>query len=95
MTGSDCEVLLPLYQQQDPVAFLNMLRGMFAFVIFDKRTQSSFAARDHLGIIPLYIGWGEDGAVWFSSEMKALASHCARFEQFPPGHVSGVGRERG
>lgn len=44
------------------------------------------AARDHVGIIPLYIGWGDDGSVWFSSEMKGLAEHCKTFRCFPPGH---------
>lgn len=45
------------------------------------------AARDHVGICPLYIGWGADGSVWFASEFKALQETCTRFEPFPPGHV--------
>lgn len=59
---------------------------MFAAVIYDRRDDSYVAVRDHVGIIPLYIGYGSDGSVWFSSEMKSLAVDCARFEQFPPGH---------
>ena len=43
--------------------------------------------RDHIGICPLYIGWGADGSVWFASEFKALVDTCTRFEPFPPGHV--------
>jgi asparagine synthase (glutamine-hydrolysing) len=49
-TGSDCEVILPLFEQhEDPSVFLNKLRGMFAFVIYNKATGQVFAARDHLG----------------------------------------------
>ena len=47
---------------------------MFAFFIYDKRDDSFFVARDHVGIIPLYIGWGDDGSVWISSEMKVRIS---------------------
>ena len=87
-TGSDCEVVLPLYQQYgaDPAVFLNKLRGMFAFVVYDRTKKTFLAARDHCGIIPLYIGWGTDGSVWFASEMKALATNCVTFKCFPPGH---------
>lgn len=62
------------------------LRGMYAMTILDKRTNTFSAIRDHVGIIPLYIGYGSDGSVWIASEMKALAQDCERFEQFPPGH---------
>lgn len=41
--------------------------------------------RDHIGIIPMYVGWGRDGALWFASELKALVEDCERFEEFPPG----------
>lgn len=63
------------------------LRGMFAAIVYDRATESYVAFRDHVGIIPLYIGYGSDGSVWFSSEMKALANDCTRFEQFLPGHI--------
>lgn len=69
MTGSDCEAIIPLYMKKGQ-DFLNDLKGMFAFFIYDKRDDSFFVARDHVGIIPLYIGWGDDGSVWISSEMK-------------------------
>lgn len=59
---------------------------MFSFVIYDKRDRSFAAVRDHVGITPLYIGYGADGSIWFASEMKSLANDCTRFEQFPPGH---------
>lgn len=51
-TDSDCEVLLPLYAAHGP-AFLDDLRGMFAFVLYDRRTGGWLIARDHMGIVPL------------------------------------------
>jgi len=88
LTGSDCEVLLHLYIEDGP-DFLskNEVCGMFAFVIWDKRDQSYLIARDTVGIIPLYIGWGKDGSVIASSELKALHELCQRYEEFPPGHI--------
>eukprot|EP00904_Undaria_pinnatifida_P008512 jgi/Undpi1/4791/HiC_scaffold_19.g08144.m1 len=85
LTGSDCEAIIPLYLKKGQDC-LNELRGMFAFFIYDKRDDSFFVARDHVGIIPLYIGWGDDGSVWISSEMKGLASECRGLKAFPPGH---------
>eukprot|EP00640_Fibrocapsa_japonica_P000475 CAMPEP_0113935160 /NCGR_PEP_ID=MMETSP1339-20121228/2373_1 /TAXON_ID=94617 /ORGANISM="Fibrocapsa japonica" /LENGTH=555 /DNA_ID=CAMNT_0000937217 /DNA_START=71 /DNA_END=1738 /DNA_ORIENTATION=- /assembly_acc=CAM_ASM_000762 len=85
-TGSDCEVLLPAYHKFG-VDFVKDLRGMFAFVVYDRKTDSFMATRDHIGICPLYVGWGADGSIWFASEMKALNEHCATFKQFPPGHT--------
>jgi asparagine synthase (glutamine-hydrolysing) len=87
-TASDCEVVIPMYQQHaaKPEAFINDLRGMFSFVCHDKTTGRYIAVRDHMGITPLYIGYGTDGSVWFASECKALATECPNFEHFPPGH---------
>ncbi len=87
-TGSDCEVLLPLYYEHGATtAFVDKLRGMFSFVLYDKSKDQFIAVRDHIGITPLYIGWGPDGSTWFASEMKALSDKCNRFQQFPPGHM--------
>ncbi|KAF4657996.1 asparagine synthetase [Perkinsus olseni] len=86
-SGSDCEVMLHMYDRGDSMEdLLNQLRGMFAFVIYDATTGKYVAARDHIGIIPLYIGWGPDGTVYFASEMKALCDRCTNYMQFPPGH---------
>ncbi|CAM9916563.1 unnamed protein product, partial [Discosporangium mesarthrocarpum] len=85
VTGSDCEAIIPMYLEKG-MDFLNYLRGMFAFFIYDERDDSFFAARDHLGIVPLYIGWKNDGSVWISSEMKALVHDCRTLKVFPPGH---------
>lgn len=83
---SDCEVILHLYEDCRGPEFIDRLRGMFSFVIFDQYNNKYLAARDHIGIIPFYIGWGNDGSVWFASELKALSDHCKEFRQFPPGH---------
>ncbi|PWZ32172.1 Asparagine synthetase [glutamine-hydrolyzing] [Zea mays] len=91
-TGSDCEVIAHLYEEHGE-EFVDMLDGVFSFVLLDTRhgdrAGSSFfmAARDAIGVTPLYIGWGVDGSVWISSEMKALHDECEHFEIFPPGHL--------
>ena len=82
---SDCEVILHMYVKDRSGSFLSSLRGMFAFVVYDSKTGSFLAGRDPLGIIPLYYGFGQDGSVWFSSELKAITDHCQIFHQFPPG----------
>ncbi|XP_042039335.1 asparagine synthetase [glutamine-hydrolyzing] 2-like [Salvia splendens] len=85
-TGSDCEVIAHLYEDYGE-DFVNMLDGMFSFVLLDTRDNSFIAARDAIGITPLYYGWGLDGSTWFASEMKAISDDCERFMTFPPGHV--------
>ncbi|KAG4920133.1 hypothetical protein JHK82_049088 [Glycine max] len=85
-TGSDCEVIAHLYEEHGE-EFVNMLDGMFAFILLDTRDKSFIAARDAIGITPLYLGWGHDGSTWFASEMKALSDDCERFISFPPGHI--------
>ncbi|KAH7520598.1 hypothetical protein FEM48_Zijuj08G0162000 [Ziziphus jujuba var. spinosa] len=85
-TGSDCEVIAHLYEEHGE-DFVDMLDGMFSFVLLDTRNKSFIAARDAIGITPLYIGWGLDGSTWFASEMKALSDDCERFMSFLPGHI--------
>mmetsp|Transcript_8477 Transcript_8477/g.17671 ORF Transcript_8477/g.17671 Transcript_8477/m.17671 type:complete len:600 (-) Transcript_8477:1173-2972(-) len=88
MTGSDCEVILPLYQEHGAsVEMVNSLIGMFSFILYDKSKDTYMVARDHMGITPLYIGWGNDGSVYVSSEMKSLVGECNKFQNFPPGHI--------
>ena len=84
-TRSDCEVILPLYQQRG-VEFIDDLQGMFAFVLYDEAQDSYLIARDHIGIIPLYTGYDEHGNCYVASEMKALAPVCKTISEFPPGH---------
>jgi asparagine synthase (glutamine-hydrolysing) len=85
-TDSDCEVILPLYLRGG-TAFLDRLRGMFAFVIADQRTGGWMIARDPIGIIPLYAGRTADGTLAVASELKALTGVCTTVWEFPPGHV--------
>ncbi|CAI7773009.1 unnamed protein product [Closterium sp. NIES-53] len=85
-TGSDCEVIAHLYEDMGEQA-VQKLDGIFAFVLLNTKDGSYIAARDPIGVCPLYIGWGRDGSMWFASEMKALKDDCERFETFPPGHV--------
>lgn len=85
-TGSDCEVILPLYMEHGD-AFPQKLRGMFSFILYDKSKDQFLITRDHIGITPLYIGWANDGSVYIASEMKSLVKECAKFQNFPPGHT--------
>ena len=84
-TRSDCEVILPLFQQKG-VDFIDDLEGMFAFILYDEEQDAYLIARDHIGIIPLYTGYDEHGNFYVSSEMKALAGVCKTISEFPPGH---------
>jgi len=84
-TKSDCEVLLYLYDEMG-ADFLNLLNGIFAFVLYDKARNTYLIARDHLGIIPLYMGRDEHGTLHVASELKAIVDVCKSVEEFPPGH---------
>ncbi len=83
-TDSDCEVILPLWRERGP-EFLPMLKGMFAFALWDKASGVWLLARDPLGIIPLYTGRDEHGRLYAASEMKGLPKSCVSIEDFPPG----------
>ena len=84
-TESDCEVILALYQKKG-VNFLNDLNGIFAFALYDSSNDKYIIARDHMGIIPLYIGWDKQNIFYVSSELKSLEGVCDKIELFPPGH---------
>jgi asparagine synthase (glutamine-hydrolysing) len=92
-TDSDCEVLLALYQEKGP-AFMDELNGIFAFAIYDTQKDSYFIARDHMGIIPLYMGWDVHGTFYVASELKALEGVCTKIELFPPGHYLESGSDQ-
>lgn len=96
-TRSDCEVILSLYRewrQKLPTteqvlsisSLLEQLSGIFAFVLYDEQNNEFLIARDPIGVIPLYIGYDEDGTVYVASELKALEGQCERYEPFLPGH---------
>ncbi|WP_291966038.1 asparagine synthase B [Maribacter sp.] len=84
-TESDCEVILALYKEKG-VKFLDELNGIFGFTIYDADKDEYFVARDHMGIIPLYMGWDKNGTFYVASELKALEGTCTKIELFPPGH---------
>ena len=84
-TQSDCEVILAMYENEGS-SFVEKLNGIFAFAIFDEVKDEYFIARDHMGIIPLYMGWDGDGTFYVASELKALEGVCTKIELFPPGH---------
>ncbi|MCI8803150.1 MAG: asparagine synthase B [Oscillibacter sp.] len=83
-SGSDCEILLPLYREQG----LDMFAGLdaeFALIIYDSRTDSLVAARDPIGIRPLFYGYDKAGGIVFASEAKNLVGLCEEIRPFPPG----------
>ena len=84
-TGSDCEVILALYRDKG-IDFLEDLSGIFAFALYDAENDTFLIARDPIGVIPLYIGYDNDGKVYVASELKALEGNCDRYEPFLPGH---------
>ena len=84
-TGSDCEVILALYQEKG-VDFLDDLNGIFGFVLYDVEKDIYLVGRDHIGIIPLYMGWDALGQFYVASELKALEGFCAKIQEFPPAH---------
>ncbi|TPN81714.1 asparagine synthase B [Aquimarina algicola] len=84
-TESDCEIILALYKEKG-AAFLDDLNGIFAFALYDAEEDSYLISRDHMGIIPLYMGWDQNGTFYVASELKALEGFCTKVELFPPGH---------
>ena len=84
-SDSDCEILLPLYKEFGTEMF-KMLDAEFALIIYDGKAKKYIAARDPIGIRPLYYGCDEKGAVVFASEAKNLVGICDKIMPFPPGH---------
>ena len=90
-SDSDCEILLPLYRTHG-VELFSLLDAEFACVIYDGDTQSFIAARDPIGIRPLYYGYDQRGAIVFASEAKNLVGLVDVVMPFPPGHYCQDGR---
>ena len=82
---SDCEILLPLYQEYGTDMF-GMIDAEFACIIYDGKAREFIAARDPIGIRPLYYGYDKEGAVIFASEAKNLTGLTEKIMPFPPGH---------
>ena len=85
ISDSDCEVLLPLYHEYGTRMF-PMLGSEFALILYDHKRDTFLAARDPIGIRPLYYGYLASGAIAFASEPKNLVGLCAQIRPFPPGH---------
>ena len=84
-SDSDCEIILPMYREYG-VGMFARLDAEFACVIYDAGTGSFIAARDPVGIRPLYYGYDPAGVIVFASEAKNLVGVCGRILPFPPGH---------
>ena len=84
-SNSDCEILLPLYREYGTGMF-GMLDAEFAMILYDGRKKEFLAARDPIGIRPLYYGYGADGSIAFASEPSSLLPLCKKVLPFPPGH---------
>ena len=84
-SDSDCEILLPLYNEYGLDMF-KMLDAEFALIIYDKKTNSLIAGRDPIGIRPLYYGYDKDHNIIFASEPKNIVGLLDKILPFPPGH---------
>ncbi len=93
-TGSDCEVIIPLYKKYRDAAdgkagafaeMIEQLSGIFAFALYDSERDVYLIARDEIGVIPLYQGWDKAGRYYVASELKALEGECQTIEEFPNG----------
>lgn len=83
---SDCEVLVPMYRDLGIELMAKNLDAEFALVIWDEKFQKLLAARDPIGIRPLFYGISSEGKMMFASEAKVLIPFCEKVESFPPGH---------
>ena len=84
-SDSDCEILLPMYKEYGTDMF-GKLDAEYALIIYDAKTGEFLAARDPIGIRPLYYGYDKDGVIVFASEAKNLIDICDKVMPFPPGH---------
>lgn len=84
-SDSDCEILLPMYREYGTDMFA-MLDAEFACIIYDGKTGEFIAARDPIGIRPLYYGNDKTGVLLFASEAKNLIGLTDKIMPFAPGH---------
>ncbi|MCF0246454.1 MAG: asparagine synthase B [Ileibacterium sp.] len=90
-SDSDCEILLPLYEEYGTAMF-GMLDAEYACVLYDAKINSFVAARDPMGIRPLFYGYDKKGNIVFASEAKNLSGICRKIIPFPPGHYYKEGK---
>ena len=82
---SDCEILIPLYKEYG-LSMSERLDSEFACIIYDENKNKIIAARDPIGIRPLYYGFLKNGEIAFASEAKGLEGMVEKIQPFPPGH---------
>ena len=82
---SDCEVLLPMYEKYG-VGMFAKLDAEFACILYDGKQKKFIAARDPIGIRPLYYGYDGNGMILFASEPKNLVGLTDKILPFPPGN---------
>ena len=85
LSDSDCEIILPMYRKYGLKMF-ERLDAEFAMVIYDKDIDDLVAARDPIGIRPLFYGYDDEGSIMFASEAKNLVGLTKEVKPFPPGH---------
>jgi asparagine synthase (glutamine-hydrolysing) len=86
ISGSDCEVLMPIFKEEGIEGIVKRVDAEYAVVIYDEESKSTFAARDEIGIRPLFYGYTKKGEIVFGSEVKAIQELCTDIFPFPPGH---------
>ncbi|MDR1891477.1 MAG: asparagine synthase B [Oscillospiraceae bacterium] len=84
-SDSDCELLLPLYREYGFEIFRH-LDAEFACILYDGQTGQLIAARDPIGIRPLFYGYSQSGNIAFASEAKCLVGWVEEIKPFPPGY---------
>lgn len=90
-SDSDCEILLPLYEKYG-LSMFDKLDAEYALIIYDSKKKSYIAARDPIGIRPLFFGYDQDGEMLFASEAKNLIGLTDKIIPFPPGHYYADGK---
>jgi asparagine synthase (glutamine-hydrolysing) len=84
---SDCEVIIPMFLELGMEETARRLDAEFVCVLYDAEVDKYYAARDPVGIRPMFYGYASDGKIMFASEMKALSKLCSVVKPFPPGHI--------
>ena len=95
-SNGDCEPILAIYQEwktrqakninYSMKSMINLLDGIYSFILYDKEENAFLVARDPIGVTPLYYGISADNEIFFASEMKCLIDDCVTIKPFPPGH---------
>ena len=91
VSDSDCEILLPMYEKYGTEMFA-MLDAEYACIIYDAKKDDLIAARDPIGIRPLFYGYTDADEIVFASEAKNLVGLVGEVKPFPPGHYYADGK---